>query len=296
MKTTQVNPGEIRLKGRPEEDGIAFLLCNGSHLYQGRQVTLNANGRVENTPFYGDMENANIEFIIENEAFFGNIDHARIDYKIERMNEKVTKILVSVFFTLIALSIATVFLLKLLHTFMYVMLVITGVVLLLNEVVTFTIFRLKKDEEIESYLKFLAAMNSTRNAYYKLNRVPTLTEAMQYSPISSESRYLNKTYLLTAACYVILMDVIPNLWLMLLFLVLLVTAYICENKRKVYFWQYAIYSKPEQIHYGVAISALQGAVQEMENELKAQAAREMENVRKAQKELISTINEKFQAK
>lgn len=269
MPTTQVTE-EIRLKGRAEEDGIAFLFCKDNVMYPGRLAKVGENGIVKKEPFYGDAEHANVDFLIRNEAFFGNINHAKIDYKIEALNTKVMKVLVSAFINLMLLSIVTVFVLKPLHSFWYVMLVIAGVVLLLNEVVTFTIFRLKKDEEIESYLKFLAAMNSTRNAYYKLKRVPTLTEAMKYSPVSSESRYLHTTYLLSAACYVTLMQVIPNLGLMLLFTILLIIAVACEKKRKVYFWQYAIYSKPEQIHYGVAISALEGAIQEMDKIIQQQ--------------------------
>ena len=133
--------------------------------------------------------------------------------------------------------------------------------MLFNEAIVLNRERFKKNYDICSFLKYLSAMNSVRNAYYKLGRVPSVQEARAASALSSESKYLNNTFFFSFVCFVILYNVIPNVWLMVLTLVVLILMLYLERKKMIYFWQILIYSKPYTYHYKVAIKALEKALE-----------------------------------
>ena len=86
--------------------------------------------------------------------------------------------------------------------------------------------------------------------------MPPVEEAKKHSPFSAESPCLRKTYIITYFSFVIAMQVIPNITLTIIALAVLdVSAYL-DYRGKMYFWQFIIYSKPEDIHYQVALEAL----------------------------------------
>lgn len=246
MQFHKKKAGEIRLEGRADSNGVAFAarVHDGDKVnrYQGH-IAYMEDGKLVDKTFYGD------------------INHAGIDYKISRMLTRFHKFMFWIVLVLLGINIVFAFFPGILKEVLYWTTVVVCSVMLFGEAVVINYARLKKDWEVTQFLKYLAAMNSTRNAYYKLGRVPSLKEARRYSAFSSESKYLNNTYLFTFICYIVLLNVIPDWKLMILFAGLAILFRYIEKKHKIYFWQWFIYSRPDNVHYCSALTAMTESIE-----------------------------------
>ena len=237
--------GAVRLRGAAEKNGVAFepyYMDGRKEIKVQGHVALDESGKIIDKVFYGD------------------IGWSVIDYKIEKMSRKFIKKMLLVFLVLILAHIVCAFAYTKACDYIYWGAAGCCVLMLFNEAIVLNYARMKKDPEIWQFLKYLAAMNSVRNAYYKLGRVPSIREARAASTCSSQSKYLNNTFFFSFLSLVILYQVIPNLLLIGVFGALMIIFFMLELKKKIYIWQVLIYSEPYTYHYKVAIRALEKAL------------------------------------
>ena len=238
----------IRLRGVADKNSVAFepyYMDKGKEVKVQGHIAMREDGK------------------IVDKVYYGNIEWSGIDYTIEKMSRKFMKRFLLAFLLIIAVNIVLVFVDTGYNDIIYWVSAGLCSLMLFNEAIVLNRERFKKNNDICSFLKYLSAMNSVRNAYYKLGRVPSIKEARAASALSSESKYLNNTFFFSFACFVILYNVIPNVWLMILTLGVLILMLNLERKKKIYFWQILIYSEPYTYHYKVAIKALEKALEKV---------------------------------
>lgn len=239
------NNGAVRLRGAADKNSVAFepyYMDGDKEVKVQGHIAMREDGKIVDKVYYGD------------------IGWSGIDYTIENMSRIFMKRFLLVFLVIIAVNIVLVFVDTGYNDIIYWVSAGLCSLMLFNEAIVLNRERVKKNYDIWSFLKYLSAMNSVRNAYYKLGRVPSIQEARAASALSSESKYLNNTFFFSFVCFVILYNVIPNVWLMALTLVVLILMLYLERKKKIYFWQILIYSEPYTYHYKVAIKALEKAL------------------------------------
>lgn len=238
--------GAIRLRGVAEKNGIAYeAYC----VEDGKEVR-----------FQGHMACYD-ENKITDKVYYGDIRWAGIDYTIEAMNRKFVKKGMIMMLILIGLAFVAAFTSSSFGTIIYKITAVLCGIMLFSEAIVLNRERVKGNSEIKSFLKYLSAMNSVRNAYYKHGRVPSIREAKACRACSAESKYLNNTFFISYLLLLVVYNVIPNVWLTCGALVLLIISFIIERKGKVIIWQRLIYSKPYTYHYKVAIRALEKAIE-----------------------------------
>ena len=122
----------------------------------------------------------------------------------------------------------------------------------------FAIFvaRLRNDQEIVNFSKFLAAKNAVENAFYDLRKIPNVEEAKKYSIFSIDSNYLIGAPYATFIIVNLFLRFIPDLWYFLCTFLALILILILAQKKMLFFWQFLIVSKPDDIHYKTAIASL----------------------------------------
>ena len=239
------NNGAVRLRGAADKNSVAFepyYMDGDKEVKVQGHIAMREDGKIVDKVYYGD------------------IDKSGIDSTIEEMCRKLTKRCLLAFLVISVINIICIFWDTGYNNYIYWGSAALCSLMLLSEAIVLNRERIKKNYDIRSFLKYLSAMNSVRNAYYKLGRVPSIQEARAASACSSESKYLNNTYFFSFICFVILYNVIFNVWLMALTLVVLILMFNLERKKKIYFWQVLIYSKPYTYHYKVAIKALEKAL------------------------------------
>lgn len=232
---------KTRLKGRADSNSVAFeaSVQDGEKISQYQaHIAYTEDEKMVDKPFYGD------------------INHAGIDFKIEKMLHRFSNYMFKITLAFLLVIIGLTFIPGEFEDLLYWLLVFLCGMVLLGEAIVINYARFKKDAEITQFLKYLAAMNSARNAYYKLGRVPSMKEVRRYSAFSSESKYLNKTNFFTYIFYVMLLNVIPDWKMMAISGALFLIFMVLEKKHMIYFWQRLIYSKPDNVHYYTALTAL----------------------------------------
>lgn len=254
MKKIVKQTGNIRLTGRAEKNGVAFSAAKDFG-----PVGVSSPG-----VFAAVDENSEITC----SRYNSYPPNSRIDSKIDSLSKttrKVAWILFSIFFVaylvfgIIQTGFENVF-----FILSYIMLSVTA----LKKAVTISLARVFGNEEIKSFSKFLAAKNAVQNAYYDLKKIPSIDEAKKYSIFSFTSEYITP-YDAAFATWVIPYSIIchsipfPLLLLLALFIVMVIVT--LTMKHMLFFWQFLILSKPENIHYEAALKALSESVTEVDS-------------------------------
>lgn len=254
MKKIVKPTGNIRLTGKAETDGVAFSAAKH----------FGPAGISSSKVFAAVDENSGITCYKYNP--YQHI--SGIDSEIASRSKTTRKIAYALFFIfLVAYLVCGIIQIGFGNIFFvlsYIMLSVTG----LKKAVTIFLARISGDKEIKSFSKFLAAKNAVQNAYYDLKRIPSIDEAKQYSRFSFTSEYIEPFDAAFATIFIpysIACHGIPFLPLILVFSFVTLIAIILAKKHMLFFWQFLILSKPENIHYEAALKALAESVSEVDS-------------------------------
>lgn len=256
MKKIVKHPEGMRLEAIVEKDGIGFI-----PLKSAGSATLGFDGR------FATVEEESGEIKFKNVNFNPEDEGEELGMKPE-MDEKIKKrgfqvLLVSA--ALIIAAMAMMFVsIKLPNAEIWInvfasVLYLPLLALILPKAITILLGRIFGNKDMISFSKYLGAKNAVENAYYDLGRVPTMEEIKEYSLYSSEDKYTKKSYL--ALLWFIFSCVrFLNGWgyWLITIAAILVLCWLDWND-KLAFVQAFVVSKPEEIHYKVAIAAMEDA-------------------------------------
>ena len=137
------------------------------------------------------------------------------------------------------------------------------------EVIVLYVGKVFKDEEILSLCRFHGAEHSVINAYYDLNRIPTLEEISKYSEYS-----YNCSSLLALKNPVIILGLslarlLPGVYYLLgiLFFEFIITILIKNNL--LFVLEFLVTAQPTEKEYNVAISSLKSCLENVQEEKKS---------------------------
>ena len=247
MKKIVKRTGNIRLKGMADKNGIAFQATKeiGAILFFSERV----------------IATIDEEQVIQKKTLNRHENNFNMDAKINKLSGitiKVTCILGILFFmTSIVYAFKGSSLFNVSSCLFFIMMAVIG----LYKGATIFGARILGNEEIKSFSKFLAAKNAVRNAYYDLQRIPNLEETKEYSSFSYNSKYLKSTYVPTILVFTGVALLATGIWYWVIAILGIIISLVLEKKNKLFFWQFLIVSKPEDIHYQVAIEALEGCLE-----------------------------------
>ena len=138
-------------------------------------------------------------------------------------------------------------------------------VLVLPKAFAILIGKIFRNKEILSFSKYLGAKNAVENAYFDLGRTPTMEEVKEYSLYSSEDKYTQSSYI---AFIWLIMSCIRFLdgWAFVLATICAVLILcLLEWKNKLAFVQAMVVSEPDEIHYKVALAAMEDAADTLDH-------------------------------
>lgn len=262
MKKIVKHPEGVRLEAIVEKDGIGFIPSKSAG-----PATISFNGR------FATVEEESGEIKCKNINTDPEYDGEEPCMKRE-MDEKIKKrgfrvLLVSavliiasliMMFVSITLPNAEIWI-NVFASMLYLLLF----VLILPKAIAILLGRIFRNKDIISFSKYLGAKNAVENAYYDLGRVPSLEEVQEYSTYSSEDKYTRSSYI--ALLWLIFSCVrFLNGWVYWLVTIaaILVLCWL-EWKDKLAFFQAMVVSKPNEIHYKVAIAAMEDAADTLDH-------------------------------
>lgn len=252
-----VTPTEgIRLEAIVEKDGIGFIPTKiagpAAVSFNGRFVTVEEES--------GEVKFKNISINPENDEEEVCIK-SKMDEKIKKSGFRVLLVSAATIIGGLAMMFASTMFqnaevwINVIATIVYLMMF--GLVL--PKAFAILIGRITKDKDMISFSKYLGAKNAVENAFYDLGRAPNMEEVKKYSTYSSEDKYTKSSYI--AFLWLIISCVrffdgwsywLVNIGAILVFCWL-------EWKNKLAFIQAMTVSKPDEIHYKVAIAAIEDA-------------------------------------
>lgn len=262
MKKIVKTPEGVRLESIVEKDGIGFIPGKSAG-----PATLRFGGR------FATVEEESGEIKFKNISLDPEDDEEELCMKPE-MDKKIKKrgfrvLLVSailiiaaivMMFVSITLTNAEVWI-NVFASVLYPMLFI----LILPKAIAILLGRIFRSKDMISFSKYLGAKNAVENAYYDLGRAPTMEEIKEYSIYSSEDKYTRSSYI--ALLWLIFSCVrFLNGWAYWLVTIaaILILCWL-EWKDKLVFFQAMVVSKPEEIHYKVAIAAMEEAADTLDH-------------------------------
>lgn len=251
MKKIVKPNGDIRLKGFSEKDGVAFFAPPSNKVPMSFL-----------DPFIGTVATVDENNAIDCHMMITNEPTSSIDRKVNKIAEFVCKVL---FFSILVFTIAffvcsfteKTFLADLLFTLLYMAMAVLSI---LKGFIIF-VARILGDKEFKNFSKFLAAKNAVENAYYDLKKVPTIEELKNYSIFSPTSKYLVFDNTATVLILICIVRFLPGVWYWIIISSVLVVIVVLQSKGVFFFWQLLIVSKPENIHYEVALKALENTLE-----------------------------------
>lgn len=121
------------------------------------------------------------------------------------------------------------------------------------------------DEEVKEFTKYHAAKNAAVNAFYSTEKVPTLEEVKEYSTFNHQNQYVKNGYMATIFVAFSVLRFLPILLYVLSAILLIAFVTVWEKKHLMRFWQFLVTSKPDDIHYNVAIVGIKESAKLFEN-------------------------------
>ena len=112
--------------------------------------------------------------------------------------------------------------------------------------------------------RFHAAEHAVINAYYDLQRVPTLEEIREYSSYSYRCGSLNSFKYGLLFLGFALARLIPGLWFILAMLVAWIVDFILVKTDGLTFMEFLVLDKPSDAEYSVAIKAMDESVKNVD--------------------------------
>lgn len=254
MKKIVKHPEGVRLEAIVEKDGIGFIPTKiagpASISFNGCFATVEEES--------GNIKCKNINTDPEDE---GNEDcmKMKMDEKIKKRGFRVLLIsAIIIVASLVMMFVSTMWSdvetwINVFASIVYLMMF----VLILPKAFAILIGKIFRNKEILSFSKYLGAKNAVENAYFDLGRAPSMEEVKEYSLYSSEDKYTKSSYI---AVLWIIMSCVRFLdgwayWLLTILAILLLC--LLEWKNKLAFIQAMVVSKPDEIHYKVAIAAME---------------------------------------
>lgn len=253
-----VNPKEeIRLEAVVEKDGIGFMPAKiagpllvgfkgqfvtseeGSGELKYKKLSSNRDGGADDTHHKSEMHQ-----------------------KIRKSGFRVLIVSVILIFATLAMMFASIALPngEILANVWAKCLYLLMIVLVLPQAFAILLGRIFRKKDVISFSKYLAAKNAVENAYYDLGRAPNMEEVEKYSIFAAEDKYTQNVHM--AALWVIICVVSTffsglEYWLITICAILILCA--LEWNHKLSFIQAMVVSKPDEIHYKVAIAAMEEA-------------------------------------
>ena len=237
----------IRLVGQAEKDGVAFRAqrCKGPGV--------NPIGTLATV-----QENSNIICTSWDEENFESQTHAKLTRSLNTTFWIAGILGIAFLSAYFAIDILSRKSYEILFSMAYIMIGFTYIA----EGIGILICRIFGNKEVISFSKFLAAKNAIQNAYYDLGKLPDLDEVKHYSTISYDNDYITSRDATLATFWIGLMIVhpLPSGWNILGLLVTIVIIFTLGKNNKLIFWRFLLVSKPEDIHYKAAITALEECI------------------------------------
>lgn len=262
MKKIVKTPEGVRLEAIVEKDGIGFIPAKSAGpatiSFNGRFATVEEeSGEIKFKNINSDPEEDGEELCMKPE----------MDGKIKKRGFRV--LLVSAVLIIAALVMMFVSItlpnaeiwINVFASVLYLLLF----VLILPKAIAILLGRIFRNKDMINFSKYLGAKNAVENAYYDLGRAPTMEEIKEYSIYSSEDKYTRSSYI--ALLWLIFSCVrFLNGWAYWLVTIaaILVLCWL-EWKDKLVFFQAMVVSKPEEIHYKVAIAAMEEAADTLDH-------------------------------
>lgn len=262
MKKIVKTPEGVRLEAIVEKDGIGFIPAKSAGpatiSFNGRFATVEEeSGEIKFKNINSDHEEDGEELCMKPE----------MDGKIKKRGFRV--LLVSAVLIIAALVMMFVSItlpnaeiwINVFASVLYLLLF----VLILPKAIAILLGRIFRNKDMINFSKYLGAKNAVENAYYDLGRAPTMEEIKEYSIYSSEDKYTRSSYI--ALLWLIFSCVrFLNGWAYWLVTIaaILILCWL-EWKDKLVFFQAMVVSKPKEIHYKVAIAAMEDAADTLDH-------------------------------
>lgn len=119
--------------------------------------------------------------------------------------------------------------------------------------------KITKNKKIINVLKFHSAEHAAINAYYDLQRVPTLREIRNYSNFSYNCGSLSEIKRGTPFFFLAIGRLFPNVWYFVAIIILFIIYSIIYYKTQLYFMEILVTAEPTDKEYKVAIAGIEYA-------------------------------------